>query len=144
MQHNVILVGVIPGPKEHINYFLAPLVNELLSLWNGVLMTSEQGTKIVVRAALLCCGCDIPAARKCCGFVGCNALQGCSKCMVKFPTSAFGEKPDFSNLRLDSKDKGTMSGNRQEASQFKNRTGTKTFGKRVWNSLLSVVRFMLF
>ena len=61
-------------------------------------MTTEKNTKVLVRAALICCSCDIPAARKCCGFVGCNALHGCSRCMVEFPTAVFGESPDFSNL----------------------------------------------
>ena len=45
LQHNVILVGIIPGPKEpkkHINSFLAPLVKELLSLWKGILMTYKS------------------------------------------------------------------------------------------------------
>ena len=41
LQENVILVGVIPGPREpqfDINSFLKPLVDDLLLLWNGVLM----------------------------------------------------------------------------------------------------------
>ena len=101
LQKNVILVGVIPGPKEpkkNVNSFLAPLVEELLHLWKGVIMTTEKNTKVLVRAALICCSCDIPAARKCCDFVGCNALHSCSRCMVEFPTAVFGESPDFSNL----------------------------------------------
>ena len=57
--------------------------------------------KVLVRAAVICCSCDIPAARKCCGFVGCNALHGCTRCMVQFPTACFGESPDFSNLKYD-------------------------------------------
>ena len=38
LQENIILVGVIPGPKEpslHINSFLKPLVTELINLWKG-------------------------------------------------------------------------------------------------------------
>ena len=43
-------------------------------------------------------GCDIPAARKVCGFVGHRALKGCSKCLQSFPTAPFGEKADYSNF----------------------------------------------
>lgn len=40
---NMILVGVIPGPKEpslHINSYLLPLVNELLEFYSGVSLSS--------------------------------------------------------------------------------------------------------
>jgi hypothetical protein len=47
---------------------------------------------------LLCAGCDIPAARKTCGFVGHSARLGCSKCLLEFPTAHFGEKPDYTNF----------------------------------------------
>ena len=68
-RENIILVGLIPGPSEpgyHINSFLKPLVDELLSLWEGVQMTvMVQGKKLqqVVRAPLLCVACDMPAGR---------------------------------------------------------------------------------
>lgn len=39
----------------------------------------------------MCVACDIPAARKCCGFKGHNANLGCSRCAKVFPGS-FGEK----------------------------------------------------
>ena len=100
LQENVILVGVIPGPKEpqlHINSFLNPLVDELHTLWQGIPMELNNGMHVLVRAALLCVGCDIPAARKVCGFVGHRALKGCSKCLLSFPTTTFGEKGDYSN-----------------------------------------------
>ena len=42
--------------------------------------------------------CDIPAAHKVCGFVLHNASLGCSKCLKHFPTSSFGEKPNFSGF----------------------------------------------
>ena len=37
---NVIIVGIIPGPKElkgDINSFLKPLVDELIDFWDGVI-----------------------------------------------------------------------------------------------------------
>src|SRR2546423_12646047 len=40
LKHNVILVGVIPGPSEpsvtEIHHYLEPMVQELELLWNGV------------------------------------------------------------------------------------------------------------
>ena len=55
-QHNVLLVGIIPGPKEpelHLNSFLQPLVDELKMLWKGVQMVTPNGITTIVRAALL-------------------------------------------------------------------------------------------
>ena len=101
LQENVLLIGIIPGPKEphyHINSFLKPLVDELKQLWQGMPIELNNGMQVLVRAALLCVGCDIPAARKVCGFVGHRALKGCSKCLQSFPTAAFGEKADYSNF----------------------------------------------
>ncbi len=63
-------------------------MEELLQLWEGIIL-------VLVRAALLCSGCDIPAARKTCGFVGHNARLACSKCLLVFPTENFGDKPVF-------------------------------------------------
>lgn len=98
LAENIILIGVIPGPKEpekKINSFLEPLVRELQLLWKGVTMKSIGDTIVHVRAALTCVACDIPAARKVCGFVGHSARLACSKCLKIFPTSTFGEKPDY-------------------------------------------------
>ena len=95
LQENCILVGVIPGPKEpqgNINTFLGPLVSDLLTLWRGVVLETADGQQVVVRAALLCAACDIPASRKTCGFVGHGAYRGCSKCLVEFPTESLWRK----------------------------------------------------
>ena len=105
IQDNTILLGVIPGPKEpklHINSFLAPFVSELKDLWTGVILKTAHGTQQFVRAALLAVSCDIPAGRKVCGFTGPNSYCGCSRCLVKFPTNSFGEKPDYSNFDIQS------------------------------------------
>ena len=70
LEENIILVGVIPGPKEphiYINCFLSPLVEDLNCLWKGVPMALSNNLSVVVCGALLCVGCDIPAARKVCG-----------------------------------------------------------------------------
>lgn len=83
-RNNVILLGLIPGPEEpkhDINTFLDPLVKELSSFWTGVTVQVHNGSTIVhdvIRCALLCCGCDLPAGRlKVCGFLGHSASHGC-------------------------------------------------------------------
>ena len=64
LQENTILVGIIPGPKEPkftMNSLLEPLVDDLIVLWEGVILKYKKAG-VFVRAALLCSGCDIPAA----------------------------------------------------------------------------------
>ena len=78
---NVIMVGIIPGPrvpKGDINYFLKPLVDELIDFWDGVIIadTLLLGGMFKVRVALLALSCDVPAARKCGGFAGHSAAKG--------------------------------------------------------------------
>lgn len=47
-------------------------------------------------AALLLVACDVPAARKLCGFLGHGAKRGCSKCKKKFiPGKHCGDKMNF-------------------------------------------------
>ena len=99
-QENVILVGLIPGPKEpdhDINSFLNPMVEELMKFWSGrrLICGDQQQTKIF-KCALLCVACDIPAGRKVCGFMGHNAHYGCSRCFKWFPGD-FGNV-DFSGF----------------------------------------------
>ena len=80
MKESVFLAGVIPGPKEpelHMNSILQPLVSDLMQLLDGVCMKTSNNVSITVRAALLCVGCDIPAARKVCGILGYRATMGC-------------------------------------------------------------------
>ena len=72
------------------NAYLKPLVDELLSLWNGAVIEVAMPTgskKMTVKCALLCVSCDLPAARKTCGFLSHSAALGCSKCLKKFPGS---------------------------------------------------------
>ena len=54
-QENIIICGLIPGPKEpsyDINSFLEPLVEELLVLWRGKEVTLPSGP-VQMRAVLL-------------------------------------------------------------------------------------------
>lgn len=50
-----------------------------------VVNSSGLVDKAVVRCALLCVSCDLPAGRKLCGFLGHSAKLGCSKCYKEFP-----------------------------------------------------------
>lgn len=101
LQENMILLGVIPGPKEPsltMNTLLEPFVKEMIALWEGIVMTTADGMQVLVRGALLCCNCDTPASRKVCGFVACSAYHGCPRCLLAFPTASFGDKADYTNV----------------------------------------------
>ena len=82
---NIILVGLIPGPKEP---YLDPLVNDLVKLYHGVQIPNAHSLfgKTKIKAAMNCVVCDIPATRKVCGFLGANATKGCSKRLSEFKT----------------------------------------------------------
>ena len=103
---NVILVGIIPGPHEpkgSINSFLQPLIDELLKLWDGMLLPVYTPTGInneLVRGALLCVSCDLPAAQKTCGFLGHSANLSCPKCL-KISPGGVGQK-DYSRFDCSS------------------------------------------
>ena len=105
---NVFLVGVIPGPREpkkNMNSYLKPLVDELQELWQGV-----------IRAALICTACDIPASRKVSGFVGHNAHRACSRCLKGFrKEGAFGDQPDFTGTDRDNWPMRCVTSHRQHA-----------------------------
>lgn len=95
---NVFLVGVIPGPHEpklNMNSYLQPLVAERNVLWKGGVSVESHSCleNEKFRAALLCVGCDSPAAKKVCGFTGHGSNKGCSKCKKYFPGSV-GTKID--------------------------------------------------
>ena len=102
-RENMILVGIIPGPKEpslNINSYLTPLVYELKEFYHGIVLPSLSSDgktihSVVLRLALTCIICDLPATRKVCGFVSFNALYGCSRCMKQFPSESFGESPNY-------------------------------------------------
>ena len=92
---NIIIFEIIPvpnEPKKHMNYFLKPMVNELLDLWEGCYIQTSSDLGIVpVRCALLCVSCYLLATRKVCGFTPYSSLRGCSKCMKSFPCEFFGK-----------------------------------------------------
>ena len=124
-RENVILVGIIPAldhePKS-LNYFLEPLVEELRGLWTGVQANTYNSPNepVEIRAALLCCAADVPAARKLCGFLGHQANRGCSHCYKFFP-GGFGESKDYSGFEdCESWPKRTAEQHRRDANIVKN------------------------
>ncbi|EIE87352.1 hypothetical protein RO3G_12063 [Rhizopus delemar RA 99-880] len=111
LKENVICVGLLPGPKEpsgaEINNYLSPLVDELFVLFDeGVLMdvlVDGALKKERVRAALTMVACDLPAARKLCGFTAGNSNCACHKCLKQFG-SLDGDmmRRDFRNFDMAS------------------------------------------
>ncbi|EIE90275.1 hypothetical protein RO3G_14986 [Rhizopus delemar RA 99-880] len=111
LKKNVICVGLLPGPKEpsgaEINNYLSPLVDELSVLFDeGVLMdvlVDDVLKKERVRAALTMVACDLPAARKLCGFTAGNSNCACHKCLKQFG-SLDGDmmRRDFRNFDMAS------------------------------------------
>ena len=85
-RENLLTLGILPGLSEvslhKINHYLAPIIDELKSLWDGMTYRTyeyQEGRKI--RAALILVSCDIPAARKICGHV--SSLVACHICEKK-------------------------------------------------------------
>ena len=73
-------------PKLKITTYLQPFVAELNVLWkDGVSIKPRGSTSTLFHAALLCVGCDVPAARKVFGFTGHASNKGCSKLRSIFP-----------------------------------------------------------
>ena len=79
---NIILAGIIPGPREpkkHINTFLSPIVEDLKQLYRGIVVPNPSsccGTTLI-RAVLSCISCDLSATRKACGFYSFSSRNGC-------------------------------------------------------------------
>ena len=94
-RENIIIISLLPGPSEPsktINTYITPLVSELLTLWDGVSFRTHDYGNRIIRCALLCVGCDLPAGRKTCGFLSYTANLGCSRCYCNFGTGQFGKQ----------------------------------------------------
>lgn len=83
---NTYLAAVIPGPREpdvaQIHQYIKPVVSDLMKFWRGVffLSTAKFPKGRVVQCALGPIVCDIPAARKLCGFKSVNSRHVCHTC----------------------------------------------------------------
>ena len=71
-RNNAVLGGIIPSMKKEpkTNSFWKPLIDELLIAWiEGFELESPlDGSLNTYKVALVCIGCDVPAARKVGGF----------------------------------------------------------------------------
>ena len=126
-RENLILAGIIPGPNEPkyvMNTYLTPLIKDLKDLWTGVEIDLPNGTKLV-RAALLCTGCDIPASKKLCGFRGFGSSRGCNRCFKLFEGT--GYRKSYADFDRNLWPKRTNSDHRQKAEEVKQAT---TLGER--------------
>ena len=126
---NVLLVGIMPGPKEpktfEINSYLKPLVDDLLELYVGVQMrTFERPQGVRVRAALFNVACDIPASRKVSGFTSHASTQACNKCTRSFTTDLDTGNMVYAGVDIPDSTLRTKRTNREAAEQWLNaRTG---------------------
>ena len=73
---------MIPGPGEpklhKLNHYLAPIIDQFIELWKGIDISTNETSSKHIRAAIICCACDIPAARKLCGLI--SARAACHLC----------------------------------------------------------------
>ncbi len=82
---NMYIAGIIPGPVEpkltEGNHFLRPLVDNLEIAWKcGILYTHVTGR--LIRLAVACAVCDLPAARKISCLAGVRSDYICSVCKL--------------------------------------------------------------
>src|ERR1044072_6222379 len=81
---NIIYLSFLPGPKEvgldRINHYLAPVIDELIELWNGwrVPKTYQCPDGLDIKVALIVGSSDIPATRKLFGHG--SAVMKCHRC----------------------------------------------------------------
>lgn len=134
-EENVILAGIIPGPhepKNDINTFLSPLVDDLIELYSGISFenTSSLLGSTFIRATLACIICDLPATRKVCGFANFNGNYGCSKCTKQFPTTRFGDKPNYSGYNCANWTDRDISLHRSMADKYK-KSPTASYRKKI-------------
>ena len=102
---NIFIAGIIPGPNKPpltaLNHFLAPLVDDFLKLWDpGVFFTRTDGHPHgrLVRCAIVCVVCDLPAARKTTGFVSSAHNHFCAICHCTRKENGYGNF-DYSSWR---------------------------------------------
>ena len=118
---NVIVVGIIPGLEKEptsLNEFLVPLVEEMKVLWNGLYLKSSLcRLPLHFRAAIACISCDVPAARKICGFKNHNSHRGCSKCFKLFPGNV-KDSFDFSGFKREEWPKRDIRSHRRNAREL--------------------------
>jgi Transposase family tnp2 len=95
---HMCLVGIIPGPHEPplttLNHYLTPLVDDFLDFWHpGVRFSRTDGYKHgrLVRCAIVCVVCDLPAARKTSGFGPSSHSHFCAICHCTRQSHGYGD-----------------------------------------------------
>lgn len=145
---NMFLAGVIPGPHElplsAISHFLKPLVDDFLKFWDpGVHYSRTDGHPDgrLVRCAIVCIVCDLPAAQKTAGFALSAHTHFCSICHCDLKTHG------YANLDYTSWCRRTNQDCRRTAKQFR-RAGSSPAADRIvastgvrWSQLLRLPYF---
>jgi hypothetical protein len=91
---NMLILGLMPDPNEaslhQINHYLALIVDQFQSFWEGVTLeqTFEHPSGRLIKCAIIACCCDIPAARKLCGYYSANV--NCHRCLKVAKDRNFG------------------------------------------------------
>ncbi|RHZ83393.1 hypothetical protein Glove_95g4 [Diversispora epigaea] len=84
---NLLILGLLLGSNEislhKINHYLAPIVDELKSLWNGIILnkTDNCSNRKKIWVALILVSCDVLATKKIYGHI--SALVSCYRCEKK-------------------------------------------------------------
>ncbi|GET66746.1 uncharacterized protein LOC109476669 isoform X1 [Rhizophagus irregularis DAOM 181602=DAOM 197198] len=100
---NIIYLGFLPGPKEvrleHINHYLAPIVDELLELWKGwrVPKTYQYTEGLDIKVALIIGSSDTPATRKLFGHG--SAVMKCHRCEKRSTYSEVYKKTHYGGMQ---------------------------------------------
>ncbi|OAD66379.1 hypothetical protein PHYBLDRAFT_102019, partial [Phycomyces blakesleeanus NRRL 1555(-)] len=121
---NMVLVGLIPGPKEastnEMNYYLRPLVDELMDLYKGISIDIHSCPGVLVCAALLIVTYNILAARKTCGFTFHNSTNVCHRCNRHFYRFKGTTIVDYSRFKFSEWVGQTKAENLEHATIWKN------------------------
>jgi len=95
---HMCLLGIIPGPHEPplttLNHYLAPVVDDFMDFWDpGVRFSCTDGYRLgrLVRCAIVCVVCDLPAARKTSGFGSSSHSHFCSVCHCTRQNNGYGD-----------------------------------------------------
>ncbi|CAB5202885.1 unnamed protein product [Rhizophagus irregularis] len=100
---NIIYLGFLPGPKEvrleHINHYLAPIVDELLELWKGwrVPKTYQYTEGLDIKVALIIGSSDTPATRKLFGHG--STVMKCHRCEKRSTYSEVYKKTHYGGMQ---------------------------------------------
>ena len=119
---NMFLAGIVPGPNEppgdQLNHFLEPLIDDMVASWErGISFscTALHPSGRVIRSAIACVVCDLPAARKAAQMSAARSYFYCSVCNC-CDLKTLG-RTDFHSERWNLRDKATL---QQQAEGYKN------------------------